>query len=193
MRAGASASSPSAASPARRRWAGRVELSNCYGATELPNDVTMGRIAEDREGDRVPAGRPLPNTALHVLGADLEPVPAGVTGELFVATPDLAWGYLDEPGLTAERFRPDPFAAGPGRRLYRTGDLARLLDDGTLDVIGRADDQVKVAGERVEPGEIEAVLGSHPGVADCAVVMAPRGGRLEIVAHVVAADRVEVR
>jgi hypothetical protein len=124
-------------------------------------------------GSRI--GRPMPDLAVHLLDADLNLVPAGVPGEIHVGGAGLARGYLDRPGLTAERFIPDPFAAAPGARLYRSGDLARRRPGGDLEVLGRRDHQVKVRGFRIELGEIEAALARHPAVREV-VVMARVGG-----------------
>ncbi|MFL6194096.1 MAG: non-ribosomal peptide synthase/polyketide synthase [Thermoanaerobaculia bacterium] len=174
-----------------RRWAGGllagVRLLNAYGPTE----TVVTSVVADLTGrgpapsGLVPVGRALAGRALHVLDALGQPVPLGVPGELCVGGPLLARGYLGRPGLTAERFTPDPFAAEPGSRLYRTGDRVRLLPEGELEFLGRVDQQVKVRGFRVEPGEVEAVLGQHPAVREAVVVAGEdAGGDGRLVAYV---------
>jgi amino acid adenylation domain-containing protein len=155
-------------------------LSNNYGPTECTVVTTSGRV--DGEGAPLPdIGGAVANTALYVLDAAGRAVAEAAPGELHVGGAQVARGYLGRPALTAQRFVPDPFSALPGARMYRTGDRVRGRPDGALDFLGRADEQVKIRGFRIEPGEIEAVLRSHPDVAECAVVARedePGGARL---------------
>ncbi|MGH9348038.1 MAG: amino acid adenylation domain-containing protein [Vicinamibacterales bacterium] len=145
-------------------------IFNEYGPTEATVGCGVYRVAEgDPHTGVVPIGRPIANTQLYVAGRDLEPLPPGMPGELLVGGAGLARGYVNRPDLTAEVFVPDPFGSSPGARLYRTGDLARHRPDGTLEFLGRADDQVKVHGFRIEPAEVEAALRAHPGVGEVAV------------------------
>ncbi len=181
--AGGDALMPDRVSRAIRALPG-IKVINGYGPTEATTfsccfDATSG-VAFD---DSVPIGRPIANTSAYVLDGQLEPVPVGVPGELFIGGDGVALGYLNEPELTAERFIQHPFGEG---RLYRTGDTVRWRPDGQLEFLGRDDLQVKVRGFRVEPGEVEAALVSHPAVREAAVVApADRNGDRRMVAFVV--------
>ncbi|GAA4184512.1 hypothetical protein GCM10022252_13550 [Streptosporangium oxazolinicum] len=149
-----------------------VELHNLYGPTEAAVDVTAWRV--EPEGvdalHTLPIGPPMPGNRLHALDDLLRPAPVGVPGHLHIGGVQVARGYAGRPGLTAERFVPDPYGP-PGSRLYATGDLARVRADGNLEFLGRLDDQVKVHGWRVELGEIEAVIAEHPRVRRAVVAL----------------------
>ncbi|MFD4607415.1 amino acid adenylation domain-containing protein [Streptomyces sp. NPDC058440] len=145
-----------------------IPLFNLYGPTETTIEVSHHLTEPGGADARVPIGRPVWNTQLHVLDDELRPVPCGTVGELHVGGAQVAWGYEGLSGQTAACFVPDPFGS-PGSRLYRTGDLARRRTDGSIEYLGRVDDQVKVHGVRVEPGEIEEALCAHPAVAEAAV------------------------
>jgi amino acid adenylation domain-containing protein len=154
-----------------REAAPATRLINEYGPTETVVGCCIYEVqAGDPRNGSVPIGRPIANTQLYVLDADLQPVPPGVVGELYVGGAGVARGYLNRPELTQERFLLDPFAGPGGARMYKTGDLARYREDGILECLGRADDQVKIRGYRVELGEIEAALAGHPRVRSCAVL-----------------------
>ena len=160
----------------RRAVGPGVRVVNSYGLTEVTIDSTYFEGPAGDADRPVPIGRPFPGTTAYVLDKSLRPVAAGLPGELYLGGPGVATGYLGRPGLTAERFVPDPLGDAPGARLYRTGDLARWLPEGDLALLGRADDQVKVRGQRVELGEVEAALRRDPEVRDAAVIA--RDGRL---------------
>ncbi|WP_415835330.1 non-ribosomal peptide synthase/polyketide synthase, partial [Corallococcus soli] len=160
---------------------------NGYGPTENTTfSTTHAMHPGDAVGTTVPIGRPLPHSTVYVLDSALSPVPPGMPGELYVGGEGLAWGYLRQPSLTAERFLPHPFSATPGARLYRTGDRARWRPDGTLEFLGRTDFQVKLRGFRIEPGEVEAALRALPGVREAvAEVREDVVGDKRLVAYVV--------
>ncbi len=183
---GGEALPPGLAARLRRRGAA---LWNVYGPTETTIWSTAARIDDD--GGPVTVGHPLGNTRVHVLDRHGLPVPAGVPGALFIGGSGVARGYLDRPELTAGRFVPDPFGREPGERLYDTGDRARFLADGRIEHLGRADEQVKVRGFRVEPGEVESVLLRHPAVQRAVVAARDdRAGGKRLVAYVVPAEGV---
>jgi amino acid adenylation domain-containing protein len=166
-------------------------LINSYGPAECTTTASWHHVREvDDDTLAVPIGRPIANTPAYVLDRHLELVPIGVPGELHLGGPGLARGYFDRPSLTAERFIPDPFTpvseGSTGGRLYRTGDRVRWRAEGVLEFLGRYDDQIKLRGQRIEPGEIECALCQHPGVRACIVIAAENVYRgRELVAYVV--------
>ncbi|MDI3288326.1 amino acid adenylation domain-containing protein [Polyangium sp. 15x6] len=160
-------------------------LVNAYGPAESTAIAAMHEVRSLAPGaTRVPIGHAVRGLRLHVLDGHLGPVPVGTPGELYLGGEGLARGYQGAPGLTASRFLPDPFGAEPGGRMYRTGDIVRVLPDGALEFLGRADDQIKIRGFRVEPGEIEGVLREHTAVVDAAVVVRGEGAMKRLVAYV---------
>ncbi|MEV4701990.1 amino acid adenylation domain-containing protein [Actinoplanes sp. NPDC049316] len=166
----------------------RTAIVNMYGITEVTVHATAHTVTradvDERAGN--PIGRELSGVAIRLLDAYGTPVPTGVVGEMYVTGAGVAQGYLHRPGLTAERFVPDPYGP-PGSRMYRSGDLARRCPSGELEFFGRADDQVKIRGFRIEPGEVESVLAGHPAVRDAAVVAREDGpGGPRLVGYVVA-------
>jgi amino acid adenylation domain-containing protein len=166
----------------------RTQIINGYGPTEATTFTCCYRIPKENRQwhGGIPIGRPISETQVYVLDRHLNPVPVGVSGELYIGGDGLARGYLNRAELTAERFLPHPFSTQTGARLYRTGDLVRYLPDGTLEFLGRIDTQVKVRGYRIELGEIEAVLLSHPAVRAAVVVAREEeAGDKRLVAYVV--------
>ena len=180
------------------RHGDRTELVNMYGITETTVHVTWRPVRRaDLERPWSSAiGQPIPDLGIHLLDESLQPSPLGVPGEIHVSGAGLGRGYLGRPGLTAERFVPDPFATTPGERLYRSGDLARYRPDGPdgeLEYLGRIDHQIKIRGFRIELGEIEAALEAHPVVDKAAVLAQETGGDRRLVAYLVAASGEEPR
>ncbi|SFH03863.1 amino acid adenylation domain-containing protein, partial [Duganella sp. CF458] len=160
----------------------RTAFFNMYGPTECTVDATLDRIRP--ESARPHIGRPFANMRVYLLDARMEPVPVGVSGEIYIGGAGVARGYLNRPELSAERFVRDPFSKQPGARMYKTGDLARWCADGTLEYIGRNDFQVKIRGYRIELGEIEAALRDCVGVAEAIVIAHDDGNGKRLVAYV---------
>ena len=163
--------------------AGPVRLINAYGPTECTVFATTATIERVDPWQRLPIGRPIGNTRIYLLDEHGQPVPLGATGEIYIAGPGVALGYLNRAELTAERFLADPF--NPGERMYRTGDLARYLADGNIDYLGRNDRQVKIRGFRIECGEIEARVAGHPAVREAVVDVLGEVDNKRLVAWVV--------
>src|SRR5579875_1289723 len=175
---------PELAEELQKRLPG-VELHNLYGPTEAAVDVTSWRCEAEQKRNTVPIGRAISNVKVYVLDAQLRPVPGGAVGELYLGGVAVGRGYWRRPGLTAERYLPDPLGRQPGSRLYRTGDRVRYLSDGQLQYLGRVDEQVKIRGMRIELGEIEAALRAHENVRQAAVVVRERNGDKQLAAYVV--------
>ena len=159
---------------------------NLYGPSEDTTYSTYACLKPGEKNERAPIGKPVSNTQAYVLDRELQPVPVGVTGELFLAGQGVARGYLNRPELTAEKFVPNPFVERGGERMYRTGDQVKWRQNGNLEFLGRPDQQVKVRGYRIELGEIEAVLQTHEGVRACAVIIREdQPAEKRVVAYVV--------
>ena len=171
----------------RRRFPD-VPIYNYYGPTEATVDAVGCELDLEEAAGRIPIGRPLPGYLVRILDPDLRPVPPGVAGELCIGGPFLARGYLGRPEESARVFVSDPHSTEPGARLYRTGDAARWRFDGAIEYLGRLDQQLKVAGVRIEPGEVEAVLERHPGISSAVATAEdmPDGGK-RLVAYLVPA------
>lgn len=171
-----------------RRWAKDRVLFNAYGPTEVTVSATLARF--HHTVDHVHIGTSFPNVRVYLLDQRGRPVAPGMIGEICVGGVGVGWGYVKQPALTADRFRPDPFA--PGARLYRTGDLGRWRADGGIDFLGRRDRQVKIRGHRIEPAEIEAVLTATPGVGEAVVVPhTDPTGDTRLIAYITGAEHAE--
>ncbi|MBT2365776.1 amino acid adenylation domain-containing protein [Streptomyces sp. ISL-10] len=165
-----------------------ARLVNAYGLTETTITSTLCDLNEEvlaaPDTAVAPVGRPLEGNHVHVVDAELRPVPPGGRGEIYIGGPGLARGIWRQPALTAQQFLPDPHGSGPGDRMYRTGDLGRRRSDGNLEVLGRVDDQMKIRGFRVDPAEIEAALVSHPEIGQAMVMGRTRdNGERDLVAY----------
>jgi amino acid adenylation domain-containing protein len=176
------------------RWVKKVlkkgppkQLLHVYGPTENTTFSSYYWVQDiPEEATSIPIGRPIANTQIYLLDGQLQPVPIGVPGELYIGGDGLARGYLNRPELTAEHFIPNPFSKDSGTRLYKTGDLARYREDGNIEFLGRLDNQVKIRGFRIELGEIEAMLSQHPAVAEAVVIIQEDvPGDKHLVAYVV--------
>ena len=162
------------------RWSGVCQLWNAYGPSETTVCATATRVAQNSQ--KISIGCPIANMQLYILDAYLQPVPIGVSGELYIGGAGVARGYLNRPQLTEQKFVPNPFGEG---HLYKTGDLGRYLPDGNIEFLGRIDHQVKIRGFRIELGEIESVLNGHPGVRQAvAMVREDRTDNKQLVAYV---------
>ncbi|MCB7162458.1 amino acid adenylation domain-containing protein [Bacillus subtilis] len=170
-----------------------ARLHNLYGPTEASIEVTHWECKRSSDYKFVPMGRPISNIKLYVLDKQMQLVPIGVPGELYIGGGGLAKGYLNRPELTAERFISNPFNDEPGSRLYKTGDLVRYLPDGNLEYLGRIDNQVKIRGFRIELGEIETALGTHPAVQETVVIAREEiSGDKRLTAYIVPSHKAKI-
>jgi amino acid adenylation domain-containing protein len=163
----------------------RGDLFNLYGPAEATGDVTSWACERNHQRHSIPIGKPIENNQIYILDELLQPVPMGVPGELYIGGAGLSRGYLGQEAFTAESFLPNPFSIAPGGRLYRTGDWARYLPDGNIEFLGRRDNQFKLSGHRVEPGEIEQAIQIHPAVRQAVVVAHEEKGGRKLCAYVV--------
>ena len=171
----------------------QAELHNSYGPTETSIDATFWACERDDIHHTVPIGAPIANMQVYILDADFQPAPIGVPGHLHISGVGLARGYLNLPELTAEKFIADPFSPEPGMRMYRTGDKARFLVDGTIEFLGRLDEQVKLRGFRIELLEIETALAQQEAIREAVVILREdEPGDKSLVAYLVLADRQEL-
>jgi len=178
-----------------RKFAGsRVRWINTYGPTETSVIATAHEpLHSEPLPDTLPIGRPIDNAKVYLLDGNLQPVPVGVSGEIHIGGAGLARGYLNRPRETAAKFTPDPFGAEPQARLYKTGDMARYRPNGEIEFIGRRDSQTKIRGFRVEPGEIDNVLGAHPSIREAVVIVQGEElGDKRLVAYMVLAAGLRV-
>ncbi len=165
-----------------------IPLLNMYGLTETTVTSTLYKLGQNDSSLAFPIGRPIANTQMYVLDADMQPVPEGVNGEIYIGGAGLGRGYLNRPELTAEKFIPNPFGTATGTRLYKTGDHARYLADGNIEFLGRADHQIKMRGYRIELGEIEAALKQFSAVQDAVVTVRDENERQRQAANNKATD-----
>ncbi|MBK5304161.1 MULTISPECIES: non-ribosomal peptide synthetase [Gammaproteobacteria] len=171
-----------------------IRVYNMYGPTETTIWSSMYQLTSDETLQTVPIGYPLANTAIYITDAEMNLLPTGAIGEIYIGGVGLARGYLHRPDLTAERFVPDPFSTRGGERLYKTGDLGFLSEEGCLNFVGRSDHQVKVRGFRIELGEIESVLNGAPGVSEAVVqVHTQEEGDARLIAYVVVEVQAQVK
>ncbi len=169
------------------RWAPNRRFFNAYGPTEATVCATASECSLCDQ--KPPIGRPIANTQVYLLDAQLQPIPVGIPGDLYISSVGLARGYLNRPHITAERFIPNPFSAELGTRLYKTGDLGRYLPDGNIEFLGRSDDQVKLRGFRIELGEIEAALNQHAAVLESLVMVREDGSGSKFLAAYVVSNQ----